>query len=136
MQSTTNRECPPCNPTSVRRHLGAGPNDEKSATGEENANRRLNLTRRNLKMATWNVRSLKKPGKLENTIQEMTRLNIDIMGLSEIKWSDNGTYVKDNATLYYSGNPASQKDHHHGVGILVKKELARYVTNFLPFSER
>ena len=36
-----------------------------------------------LRMATWNVRSLKQNGKLENVMQEMERMEVDIMGISE-----------------------------------------------------
>ncbi|XP_047996924.1 uncharacterized protein LOC125234635 [Leguminivora glycinivorella] len=130
-----------CDPASNRRHLGSGPSDVKSVTEEEEnpKSTKFKLTRKKnecIKIATWNVRSLKKEGKLENTIQEMTRMKLDILGLSEIKYPDNGFVSTDEATLYYSGNPASDKKHHHGVGILVKNELTKYITNFLPFSER
>ena len=36
-------------------------------------------------MGTWNVRSMKQ-GKLETVKQEMTSVNIDILGISELKW--------------------------------------------------
>ncbi|KAI5633447.1 hypothetical protein NE865_13855 [Phthorimaea operculella] len=88
-------------------------------------------------MATWNVRSLVKPGKIDNLILEMKRLQLDIIGLSEVRWKDNGRYDTEDAVLYYSGQPSSEEHHHyHGVGVLIKKELTRYVTNFVPVSER
>ena len=41
-----------------------------------------------LRMATWNVRSLKQNGKLENVIQEMERMEVDVMGISETFFKD------------------------------------------------
>ena len=37
-------------------------------------------------IGTWNVRSMNK-GKLEVVKQEMTRVNVDILGVSELKWT-------------------------------------------------
>jgi hypothetical protein len=36
--------------------------------------------------SAWNVRSMYQPGKLENVILEMKRLNIDVLGVSEMRW--------------------------------------------------
>ena len=42
-------------------------------------------------MGTWNVRSMKK-GKLEAVKQEMARVNIYILGISELKWTGLGEF--------------------------------------------
>ena len=42
-------------------------------------------------MGTWNVRSMKQ-GKLETVKQEMRRVNIDILGISELKWTGMGEF--------------------------------------------
>lgn len=104
----------------------------------EKYSKKLHITgqKNKLNIGTWNVRSLLKECKVENTIQEMTRLKMDIMGLSEIRYAGNGIRKYSDATLYYSGNPETGQSHYHGVGILVKKDLTKYVTNFLPYSER
>ena len=41
---------------------------------------------------TWNVRSMNQ-GKLEVVKQEMARVNIDILGISELKWTEMGKYL-------------------------------------------
>ena len=41
---------------------------------------------------TWNVRSMNQ-GKLEVVKQEMARVNIDILGISELKWSGMGEFI-------------------------------------------
>ena len=44
-------------------------------------------------MGTWNVRSMNQ-GKLEVVKQEMARVNIDILGISELKWTGMGTFIQ------------------------------------------
>ena len=43
-----------------------------------------------LKIATWNVGTLYRKGKLASVQQEMDRLQIDVLGLSEIRWKGGG----------------------------------------------
>ena len=53
-------------------------------------------------MGTWNVRSMTQ-GKLEVVKQEMTRVNIDILGISELKWTGMGEFNSDDHYIYYCG---------------------------------
>ena len=45
-------------------------------------------------MGTWNVRSMNQ-GKLEVVKQEMTRVNVDILGLNKLKWTGMGEFNSD-----------------------------------------
>ena len=49
---------------------------------------------------TWNVRSMKQ-GKLEVVKQEMARVNINILGISELKWMEMGEFNSDDHYIYY-----------------------------------
>ena len=49
---------------------------------------------------TWNVRSMNQ-GKLEVVKQEMARVNIDILGISELKWTGMGVFNSDDHNIYY-----------------------------------
>ena len=51
---------------------------------------------------TWNVRSINQ-GKFEVVKQEMTRVNIDILGISELKWTESGKFNSDDHYIYYCG---------------------------------
>ena len=51
-------------------------------------------------LGTWNVRSTNQ-GKLEVVKQEMARVNIDILGISEIKWIGMGEFNSDDHFIYY-----------------------------------
>ena len=41
-----------------------------------------------LRIGAWNVRSLNRAGRLENLKREMDRLNLDIVGISEVRWQE------------------------------------------------
>ena len=51
---------------------------------------------------TWNVRSINQ-GKLEVVRQEMARLNINNLGISELKWTGMGEFNSDDHYIYYCG---------------------------------
>ena len=50
-------------------------------------------------IGTWNVRSMSQ-GKLDVVNQEMARLNIDILGTSELKWTGMGEFNSDDHYIY------------------------------------
>ena len=59
---------------------------------------------------TWNVRSMKQ-GKLKVVKQEMARVNIDILAISELKWTGMGEYNSDDHYIYYVGkNPLEEME--------------------------
>ena len=51
-------------------------------------------------IGTWNVRSMNE-GKLEVVKQEMARVNINILGISEPKWTRMGGFNSDDPYIYY-----------------------------------
>ena len=69
-------------------------------------------------IGTWNVKS-KNQGKLEVVKQEMTRVNIDILGVSELTLTGMGEFNSDDHYIYYSG----QKSLRSGVAIIVNKRI-------------
>ena len=61
-------------------------------------------------IGTWNVRSMNQ-GKLEVVKQEMARVNVGILGISELKWTGMGEFNSDDHYIYYCGQKWSG---HHG----------------------
>ena len=57
--------------------------------------------------------------KLEVVKQEMARVNVDILGISEIKWTGMGEFNSDDHCIYYCGQESLRRN---GVAIIVKKE--------------
>ena len=51
-------------------------------------------------LGTWNVRSVNQ-GKLEVVGQEMTRVNVDILGISKLKWTGMGEFNSDDHYIYW-----------------------------------
>lgn len=87
-----------------------------------------------IKICTWNVRTLSEPGKAHNAIREMSRLSIDILGISEMRWPGSGQCKISDYSVYHSGN--NNGEHRNGVGVIVSKEIAPFIENFVPVSER
>ena len=54
------------------------------------------------RIGTWNVRSMNQ-GKLEVVKQEMARVNVDIQGVSELRWTGMGEFNSDDHYIYYYG---------------------------------
>ena len=59
-----------------------------------------------------------KQGKLEVVKQEMARMNIDILGISELKWTGMGEFNSDDHYICYSGQEFLRRN---GVAIMVNK---------------
>ena len=68
-------------------------------------------------IGTWNVRPMNQ-GKLEVAKQEMARVNIDILGISELKWTGMGEFNSDDHYIYYCGQESLRI---HGVALVVNK---------------
>ena len=68
---------------------------------------------------TWNVRSMNQ-GKLEVVKQEMARANVDILGISEIKWTGMGELNSNDHYIYHCGQESLRRN---GVAIMVNKRV-------------
>ena len=60
-------------------------------------------------LGTWNVRSMNQ-GKLEVFKQEMARVNINILGISELKGTGMGTFNSDDHHIYYCGQESLRRN--------------------------
>ena len=74
-------------------------------------------------IGTWNVRSMNQ-GKLEVVKQEMARVNIDILGIGELKWTGMGGFNSDEHYIYYSGQESLKRN---GVAIIVNERVRNAV---------
>ena len=74
-------------------------------------------------IGTWNVRSMSQ-GKLEVVKQEMARVNVDILGISRLKWTGMGKFNSDDHYIYYCGQESLRRN---GVAIMVNKRVQNAV---------
>ena len=70
-------------------------------------------------VGTWNARSMNQ-GKLEVVKQEMARVNVDILGITELKWTEMGELNSDDHYIYYCGQESLRRN---GVAIKVNKRV-------------
>ena len=70
-------------------------------------------------IGTWNVRSINQ-GKSEVVKEEMARVNVDILGISELKWTGMGEFNSDDHYIYYCGQESLRRN---GVAIMVNKRV-------------
>ena len=68
---------------------------------------------------TWNVRSMNQ-GKLEVVKQEMARVNVDILGVSELKWTGMGEFNSDDHYIYSCRQESLRRN---GVAIMFNKRV-------------
>ena len=59
-------------------------------------------------------------GKLEVAKQEMARVNIDILGISELKWTGMGEFNSDDHYMYYHGQESLRRNE---VSIIINKRV-------------
>ena len=83
-------------------------------------------------IGTWNVRSMNQ-GKLEVFKQEMARVYIDILGISELRWTGMGEFNSDDHYIYYCGQESLRKN---GVTIIVNKGVRNAVLGYSLKSDR
>ena len=74
-------------------------------------------------IGTWNVRSMNQ-GKLEVVKQEVARVNVDILGISKLKWTGMGEFNSDDHYIYYCGQESLRRN---GVAIMVNKRIRNAV---------
>ena len=77
------------------------------------------------RIGTWNVRSMNQ-GKLEVVKQEMTRVNINILGISELKWTGTGEFNSHDHYIYY----CEEFLRRNGKAIIVNKKARNAVLGY------
>ena len=85
-------------------------------------------------IGTWNVRTLLHPGKMQESAEQISKTQLEILAIQEIRWSGTGLIKKQNYSLYYSG--PSSKTGQAGTGFVLLNKMQNYLIGFEPYSER
>ena len=88
----------------------------------------------NIRIASWNVRTMFESSKQAQITKEMDSYHISILGVSEARWTGNGLKNTDSGhTIIYSG---CEDQHMHGVAIIMNKMASKALIEWKPISER
>ena len=113
----------------ARCSVGDQVDNEKYATGRKH----LQL-RNKVSIGTWNVRKFKELGKLNSICNEMSRLGLQILGISETNCNGKGSFkTGENQMVIFSGKEDSYS---HGVAVVLDKDSSRTLIEYSPVSDR
>lgn len=107
-------------------------NRHPATAGNDKKKLRRKWKKQTRRIATWNVRTTLQKGKINNVINEMNRMRLDVLGISEMRWNGSGVLRIDDHTVYYSGNDK----HSHGVGFTLSKQMSTKIMATLAVSDR
>ncbi|PSN31824.1 Craniofacial development protein 2 [Blattella germanica] len=85
-------------------------------------------------IGTWNVKTLLKPGKLQELKEQIKNTTIDIVAVQETRWTDVGMIKKKDFTFYYGG--PKTRTGQAGTGFLIKQKMVKHVIAFNTINER
>ena len=108
----------------------------RSQTRKEASRPTSLLSSRHLRMGSWNVRTLYETGKLALLKEEAVRYNLDVVGVSEVRWILSGKTTIDNYTFLYSGHKENEAPHTLGVGILLSPLAQKALISWEPHGPR
>ncbi|KIH60609.1 hypothetical protein ANCDUO_09135 [Ancylostoma duodenale] len=88
------------------------------------------FSRRNItRIRTSNVRTINQTGRLAQLLQEFDNYRLDILGLSEVRWTGSGCFNSANKTILFSGYEGR---HERGVGFVLNKRAAKALVGWKP----
>jgi len=87
-----------------------------------------------IRLATWNVRTMFETGKTAQVTKEMEIYDLDILGVSECRWTGSGTRrTRDGFTILFSGK---ENAHANGVALIINRSTAKTLIEWEPVSDR
>ena len=94
---------------------------------------RKRLKDHDLRICTWNVRTLYREGASIQLVDVLNKYKADITAIQEMRWTGQGCVKKPTCDIYYS---CHAEKHEFGVGFVVGKRLRHLVSRFTPVNER
>lgn len=122
------------NSNQLSQNDAVGPNPQGRLTTDDTETGRnaIRVCKNTIKIGTWNVQSMKE-GRTECVINEMERLSIDILGISEMRWKERGHTTTNDHVIYFSGHEEKKI---HGVGIICTKKISKSILGYNPVNDR
>ena len=104
-------------------------------TSQQEARQGMNCllsTKHLTRVGSWNVRTLYESSKLRQVLREMERYKLDILGISECRWTGSGKMTSQGHTVLYSG----RNEHTAGVAIIISKKNKKSLLEWNPIDDR
>uniref|UniRef100_A0A8D8X0K2 Craniofacial development protein 2 n=1 Tax=Cacopsylla melanoneura TaxID=428564 RepID=A0A8D8X0K2_9HEMI len=99
-----------------------------------NSGQRIKRDAKDLKLATWNVRTLLQAGKMQEVANEMIKYKLDVIALQEIRWQGQGKIDKKEYSLIYSG--PEKRNGQLGTGFIVNKTVRDSIMEYCNVNDR
>lgn len=81
----------------------------------------------------WNVRTLHRPGALDQLLEVLEKQRADITAIQETRWTENKIFEKGNYSIFCSVNT---KSHTFGTAFIISKRIKHMIIDFQPISPR
>ena len=85
-------------------------------------------------LATWNVQTMLKPGRMKEIMEEIGKARVDVVAVQEIQWQGQGRIDKKDFSLFYSG--LKQTADRYGTGFIINAKMGKSFLSFEPLSDR
>ena len=103
-----------------RKNEAAGPKWKQHSVVDVSADEsKIQCCKEQYCIGTWNVRFMNQ-GKLDMVNQEMARVNIEILGIIELKWTGMGEFISDDHYICYCGHKSLRRN---GVALIVNGRI-------------
>jgi endonuclease/exonuclease/phosphatase family metal-dependent hydrolase len=126
-------------PNTVKKIIVQKPSNEPRNmdrnNGKINGNaKQKRLRMMDIKMATWNIRTMLQPGKMKEIADEVIKYNLDLVALQEMRWQGHGQIDKKDFSLLYSG--PTERTGQYGVGFMIRPRMRACLLGFYPVNDR
>jgi len=85
-------------------------------------------------LATWNIQTMLKPGRMKEIMEEIGKARVDIVAVQEIRWQGQGRIGKKDFSLFYGG--PKERTGRYGTGFIIHAKMRKSFLSFEPLSDR
>jgi hypothetical protein len=83
----------------------------------------------------WNIRTMLEASRLSQVLKEMTNYKLDLLGLSDRRWSGSGELISATGELFLYSGRSDEEKHEHGVGLILSKAMRKSLIKWTAVSE-